>query len=1118
MYRHNDNLIFSASDLVAFLGCRHATFLDRQRVDGLVAPPDEVSDPHLELLQEKGLEHERALLMRFRANGKRVAEIASAGSLEERTTATLTAMHAGADVIYQGAFLSGQWHGYADFLLRVDGASSLGSHHYEPLDTKLAHSAKPKHVIQLAVYADLLTAAQDREPERLHIHLGSGETTTLQTADFRYYFAHARGRFKSFVNALPAQSQGFPCSACELCRWRGRCGAEWETADHLTLVARITGAQIGKLNAAGVTTVAQLAGLPADRRIERMQPDTLARLRGQAALQHAKRRDGQNHTALLALAEGKGFARLPKPHSGDLFFDMEGDPLLDGGLEYLFGFAWRREGTATFRAFWGHDRAAEKIAFEAAVDFIAARLAEQPEAHIYHYGDYEKSALLRLAMRHGTREAAVDDLVRRGKLVDLLKVVRESVQISEPAYSLKNIEVFYMPPRQGEVTTAGASVVVYERWRKLKSQKLLDDIERYNEADCVSTLKLHEWLLGLRPAELPWHERAAADAEEVRRAADRQATDTRLADTAAQLMRGPAAEKNSRELVSQLLEFHRREAKPAWWRQFQCMDMSEEELIDDAECIGGLRRDTSVAPFAEKRSTVHTFLFPPQDFKMKKGSRPRRAGTREPAGEIFFLDEQARRLQLKLGPKGPALDDLLSLIPEAPFDDKVLREAVLRYATAVIVGENRYAAVTSVLKGELPRIRGRVFGAPVLGAGDEAVSGAIEAIANLEQSCLLVQGPPGAGKTHLSAAAIVELLRRGRRVGVASHSHKAINRLLEEVGEHAQAAHVTFRGVKKCSEDEQRCNLPMIDDVFDNDEVTSRHQLVAGTAWLFADPHLDQSLDVLFVDEAGLVSLGNLVAMGLAAQNLVLVGDQMQLTQPIQGTHPGRSGLSALEYLLEGYATVPPERGVFLSETRRMHPDVCRFISDAVYDGRLHSFRGTELQRLALSADADPALKASGLAFVAVPHEDCRQKSEEEGRRVREIFASLLKQRWVDPEKGERPLALDDILVVSPYNIQVNHLQSILPAGARVGTVDKFQGQEAAVVIVSMTASSAEDVPRGMEFLYSRNRLNVAISRAKSLAIIVASPQLLDASCNKIEQMALVNTLCHAQAYGAGAV
>src|SRR5204863_179368 len=225
---------------------------------------------------------------------------------------------------------------------------------------------------------------------------------------------------------------------------------------------------------------------------------------------------------------------------------------------------------------------------------------------------------------------------------------------------------------------------------------------------------------------------------------------------------------------------------------------------------------------------------------------------------------------------------------------------------------------------------------------------------------------------------------------------------------------------KKCSDDEHECDAPMVDNVRENDEVTAHYNLVAGTAWLFARPEQNQSLDYLFVDEAGQVSLGNLVAMGLAARNIVLVGDQMQLAQPIQGTHPGRSGLSALEFLLADHATVPPERGVFLDVTRRMHPDVCRFISEAVYEGRLHSHASTEVQRLIVSPGADPALKASGLSFVPVLHQECRQKSEEEGRRVREIFGSLLEQRWIGPQGRERPLAIDDILIVSPYNMQVN--------------------------------------------------------------------------------------------------
>jgi superfamily I DNA and/or RNA helicase len=305
----------------------------------------------------------------------------------------------------------------------------------------------------------------------------------------------------------------------------------------------------------------------------------------------------------------------------------------------------------------------------------------------------------------------------------------------------------------------------------------------------------------------------------------------------------------------------------------------------------------------------------------------------------------------------------------------------------------------------------------------------------------------------------------------------------------------------------------MVTNVFDNDEVTGDYNLVAGTAWLFARTEMDQTLDYLFIDEAGQVSLGNLIAMGLAARNLVLVGDQMQLAQPIQGTHPGESGLSALEFLLKDHATVPPERGVFLDVTRRMHPDVCRFISEAVYEGRLHSYSDTASRILVLGSGADPALKPSGLSFVPVTHTECRQKSEAEGTRVLQLFTSLLKQRWIDDSGAERPLAINDILVVTPYNMQVNLLESVLPTGARVGTVDKFQGQEAAVVILSMTTSSAEDIPRAMEFLYSRNRLNVAVSRAKSLAIIVASPLLLEAPCSRVEQMGLVNTLCFAEHY-----
>ncbi|MPZ39976.1 MAG: hypothetical protein GEU95_18350 [Rhizobiales bacterium] len=354
----------------------------------------------------------------------------------------------------------------------------------------------------------------------------------------------------------------------------------------------------------------------------------------------------------------------------------------------------------------------------------------------------------------------------------------------------------------------------------------------------------------------------------------------------------------------------------------------------------------------------------------------------------------------------------------------------------------------------------------------------------------------------------------GKRIGVASNSHKAINNLLKDIEALAQEQRVRFSGIKKSSREEQFFGGSMIVDTLDNDAATQGgHRLIAGTAWLFARSDLDQALDYLFIDEAGQVSLANVLAMGVSAKNIVLVGDQMQLSQPIQGAHPGGSGVSGLEHLLGGLATVAPDRGIFLANTFRMHPDICRFISNAVYDGRLESDASAKQQRIEILQGTDAALASTGIRFVPVEHAGFAQRCPPEAERLKQAFAALLGKTWIDRHGAKHVIGLDDILVVSPYNMQVNHLCDLLPAGARVGTVDKFQGQEAAAVLISMTTSSGDDMPRNIEFLYSRNRLNVAISRARCLSVIFASPRLLEIPCNTIEQMQLVNTLCWAKNY-----
>lgn len=1107
---------YAATDLVNYLGCAHATFCDlRQLVQPVTFPDD---DEHAALLQEKGFEHERAYLAQLRNEGRIVVEISQDGSLAAKVEATRKAMQQGADVVYQGALIAEPWHGFSDFLLRINGvSSSLGNFAYDVADTKLARTAKPKHIVQLCVYADLLGAVQGVEPPRMHVVLGDGTQVSLRTSTVRHYYGVARGRFEQFVGAPPQSSLAEPCGHCEFCRWKDRCEAEWEGTEHLSLVANINRSQIEKLRAGGVSTLRQLAVLKDGIRIPNLQSDTLTRLRSQARLQVTRRDTGKNSHELLPPLPGRGFARLPKPDAGDLFFDMEGDPFYEMGLEYLFGFVHHDAGKEQFTAYWAHNRADEKTAFEAAVDFITARLAKHPGAHVYHYASYEESALKRMAMLHGTRETEVDNLLRRHKLVDLYKVVKEAVRISEPRYSIKNVEAFYYDAaRSGEVKTAGESIIIYERFRRLGNVAFLEQIEDYNKFDCQSLVKCRDWLMRLRPVNLAWPTEIAPEKLDPAREQKRIEAEQRTAAHIKALTDGCAPQDRPwRTLLAYLLEFHRREAKPKYWAMFTRQEMSDEELIDDTECIGVLSPDPTQPPRAEKRSMVYSFTFPPQDFKMRLDDEVLRAGTLEPAGEVFELDDDSRRISLKLGPKWSKIADGASLIPKGPLGDQVLRAAIHRYAETVIAGgTTRYTALTDIMKQSAPRLRGQAAEAPIIPDGVDLVTGSVAALKRLDNSYMLIQGPPGAGKTYTSSHAIVALLKDGKRIGVASNSHKAVNNLLKDVVAVATKQGVRFTGIKRSTKEEQYFRGAMIADTLDNDAATQGgHQLIAGTAWLFARPDLDQALDYLFIDEAGQVSLANVIAMGVSAKNIVLVGDQMQLAQPIQGAHPGGSGVSGLEHLLGGFATVPSDRGIFLAITFRMHPDICRFISDAVYDGRLESDASAKQQRLVIGSSDDAALADTGIRFIAVEHAGFAQRCPPEADRLKQTYQALLGKRWIDQNGNQKAMGIDDILVVTPYNMQVNHLRDILPTGARVGTVDKFQGQEAAAVLISMTTSSGEDLPRNIEFLYSRNRLNVAISRARCLSVVFASPRLLEIPCNTIEQMQLVNTLCWAKHY-----
>jgi predicted RecB family nuclease len=1145
MQRTATGLIHSATDLSNFLGCPHLTLLARRAALGGPKPPV-YADPALDVLRQRGLQHEEAFLDACRAAGARVAEVPEpdrnqppADYWAAYAAATAAAMRGGADVIYQGGLFDGAWAGRPDFLVRVERPSALGGWAYEVVDTKLAREAKGGALLQVLLYADLLAGVQGHLPEHVHIELGGPEPRreSFRVADYAAYFRAIRWRYLEFVEHAPPELPvaAEPVAHCGICDWSGVCAEERRAVDHLALVAGITAGQRRALTGQGVETLTGLATLPAPpaTAVDGISREPLARIRAQAAIQLAGRRTGRHlHELLRPVVPAQGLAALPEPSPGDLFFDLEGDPFaLRDGIEYLFGFV-DRDGAYT--GWWALDRASERAAFEGFIDFVMERLELHPGLHIYHYNHYETTALKRLMGRYGTRERELDRLLRGGVFVDLYRVVRQGLRASVESYSIKELEPFYGYERDVDLRDASRALAHFEAWLELGGQRddaLLERIRGYNRDDCLSTLRLCDWLEGLRGdleratgAPVPRPE--PGDGAPSEAMAERDAVvDALVARLTAGVPDDDAErtpEQLGRWLMAQLLEFHRREKKAVWWEYFRCRDLAEDELVEDAATLGGLEYDGEAGTVA--RSILHRYRFPPQEHRIRVDSKVLDHATQAGPGTIVELDDVAGILILKRvrdstvpHPRGLMLKD------DVP--DTVLRDSIRRVAEATVehgLGRGHpYPAAVALLLRDPPRLRGAAAGAGLARPGEAPLDAAVRLVDRLDGTVLPIQGPPGAGKTYTAARMIVHALGLGLRVGITGPSHKVIGNLLDEVCRAGRAAGVAVAGIQKADE-EQRCASPEIRPG-GNDDVPAAladgsANLAAGTAWLWSREAMIGAVDLLFVDEAGQFSLASALAVAPAAASLVLVGDPQQLEQPIQGVHPPGVQVSALDHLLGGSATIPPDRGLFLGETWRLHPEICAYTSEIFYDGRLRPRAGLERQRVhATGPLAGSGLRllpvertASGAAAPGSAAPGPQNTAPEEVAAIAELIAELTGSgaTWTDHHGERRPLRLEDVLIVAPYNAQVSALAAGLPRGARVGTVDKFQGQEAPIVLYSMTTATPAEAPRGMGFLYSGNRLNVATSRARCLAVIVASPALFAPECRTPVQMRLANAFC----------
>ncbi len=1112
--------LLTPSKITAWLDCAHYLTLRNEVDAGVRERPPVGFGEMAQMLVDKGLEHEAAVLERYRVAGREVFIVpgrASGESFAAWVARTRQVLQNGHEVIFQMPFAHNGVRGIADFLERVELES--GGFTYEPVDAKLARrQAKPGHVLQLCFYAEAIAAHLGEAPEHVHLALGSGRRETIRVDDVAAYWRRLRAQLAIVVSE--SEDAGEPtraekCDHCQFCEFELVCDAEWRVADSLIHVAGVRRVDRRALEVDGVGTIASLAVL--DRPLEDIEPIRLERFVRQASLQVAARDAPDDAPPFELLASGaaaddepdsdpsvlSGFAALPEPDDGDVFLDFEGHPFWrpDAELFFLFGLIERDDGEWRFRAFWAHDKVGERQAVADLVEHLSARRARFPGMHVYHYNHTERSALERLTAEHGVAEAELQHHVATGMFVDLYRVVTGAMQVGVESYGLKQIERLPGFERSHDIDRGAGAVVEYERWARDGDASRLGRIAHYNEDDVRATRAVRDWLVEHRPAEVAWRpaviEPLESDPELDERIAELHAFD-------------PGTPEH---LMGDLLGYWRREKSVV---AANCLRLSMAPDEDQFESFGAIARLSVVetGPRVGRRGTalsggVAKLRFPPQPLTadIEEGSTLIQAIDEQSWAffRVLDIDPVAGELEVSWSDDHDAGWFPTSLVHYVWYRESPKPEALCDIADDLLAG-----AGSSVAHALLRRDACRFL--PGAGQHDGRFEPGVDAICewvpHLDSSYVPIQGPPGTGKTFTGARVVRTLVGQRKRVGISAMSHPAIENLTKAVVEHfvEEGIAAELRVVRKIGKGDGG-GLPGVTYEKDNKRcATGDFNVIAGTPWLFANQAMrDNPVDVLIVDEAGQLGLADTLAAAVSARNVILLGDPQQLPQVAQASHPNGSGASALEHLLgDGIRTFPDDRGVLLDTTWRMHPDVCGFISDVIYDGKLTSHA---------SCDRQTTAEGTGLRWIQSEHNGRSTESPEEAEIVAATLERLIGTDWTDQKGVVRTITANDVIVVTPYNDQRRLIGRTLAAnavtiGVEVGTVDKFQGREAAVVVFSMATSSAEFMPRQTDFLFSKNRLNVAVSRARCLAYLICTDQLLDTRATDVVEMELIAALC----------
>jgi len=1122
----NNKFLVSPSDLNNFVACKYTVLNEiKYHNKEIRKSPDRAND---KLWKEMGVEHEKRHYKILKEKYKKSITIKSDLNEKDRFDETVRAIQKGYDLIYHAYLIDDNLRGEADFLIKCNTKSDLGDYSYEVYDTKITRNLKPRHVTQITAYSDMLGKIQKVLPEKMYLIDGSDEYHSFKTIEYIDLFNHSKKEFIKFLSNT-SKEKIYPekCSYCNLCDWKDECDKTWENDNYINLVAGSNKSQIEKLKKNKIRTVEQLSKTKLTAIDLKINAESFKKIQLQAQLQEEKRNTGEDKIVILDSDFGKGFYKLPKPDDGDVFFDIEGYPRMDRPFEYLHGLYYKDNSKLKFKDLWAknYNKESEKNIFIELINFLEKRFVEYPNAHIYHYASYEKRAIRELATSYSSEfpkgNIVNDDLLRKEKYVDLFSIVSQSIRTSERDLSLKSIEKFYNFKRKADIVKADDSVIKYDNWIATKNEKYKQDIIKYNEEDCISTYLLREFLVKNKPENIDWFiklEEITKEGEEPKKY--RRKAPNKLSREEVEVDLNIRLEKKKNKTNKKFVEnlknfigFHWKSNKPEFWEVFDRAEKTHLELEDDTECIANcvLIDDK---PKVTEDGFIYSYRFNDQNYKQKEGKSAFDAHQIKGLGTIYsieenFPDKNIVKILVSKNGKNIEMPSLLTLGNTMPPQVHQHDQALNKFLEDYILnnGEN-YKSIMDMLERKEPDIKNIKSGSTLIEENKDLITQSIEIVKNLNNSYLTIQGPPGTGKTYTSAKIIIELMKAGKKVGVTSNSHEAIKTLLIAIEQQAVDQNYEFSGMRK-SKSSDKHEWKFIRNVTTGKPLNmDSYSLFAGTSWFFVDPRMNKTLDYLFIDEAGQVALGTTIANATSADNLVLIGDQMQLSQPMRAKHEGYARMSSLDFILEDDDTISTDKGVFLNVTRRLNKKICNYISTSFYDSRLTSDPITETRSVNLKLDP---IKDEGLFYVPIDHSGCSQRSDEEADLVEKVFNKIVNKQYKS-ENIAGKISAKDIMVVAPYNAQANNIRERLKKkfkdDVRVGTIDLFQGQEAKVVLISMTTSDVESLPRHKDFFFSRNRLNVAISRSECVAIIIFNENLLLASASNIKEMKLINSFC----------